>query len=678
MSILRSPSGVTGIAAAAALGVVLTIASSQPAFAQGSAETESSASLEATQPGTPQLELVDQTTWVRQGEGFVVRIKVENAPENAVLQLVVHDRLTSRSAFRATFDGILGGTRATPISVPLDGLPQDADEGVELGFAVGDGGARFDREGVYPVEVLLTDQAGTTVARLDTYLLLLPEEGFPPLSVAVVVEIGATPGLMPDGTVQLSGGDLSRIRARTAALLAVPDLPLTVAPIPETLDAIAHSSGAVPLVLDDLAAALGEREVLAKPYVDIDLQAWADAGLMSEATSEIETGVNVTRTRFDGIEPTRNIWLTGATVGAADVASWQNRGIERAVVPESAIASIPDLPDGTLPSGPVRVSTGGSVDGLDAFVSDQSVIDHLLTGEDHLDTHRFLAELTMIWFERPADPRGVVVRVPDQESVDTGVLTSALEGLQDADALRPVTLTDLFETVPSADDEQPPIVELAPRDQPEDLRWMADSLERARQTWASLADSINDPDLVSSLRRSLLIAPGSRTDSDDRRAHIRRVNDAARDVAGTVSLPPEFRITLTAREGTIPVTIANISDQDRTVRVYLESNQLEFPHGDEFEVVVPPGDIRIDLTVRTRTSGAFPLNIRLTSPDGSIVLDESTFDIRSTAISGVGLVLSIGAGLFLLVWWTRHWHNSRKSSRPNDRHSDQTRFEVTN
>jgi hypothetical protein len=222
------------------------------------------------------------------------------------------------------------------------------------------------------------------------------------------------------------------------------------------------------------------------------------------------------------------------------------------------------------------------------------------------------------------------------------------------------------------------MVELAPREQPEDLRWMADSLQRARQTWASLADSIDDPDLVSSLRRSLLIAPGSRTDSNDRPGHIRRVNDAARAVAGTVSLPPEFRITLTAREGTIPVTIANISDQERTVRVYLQSNQLEFPEGDQFEVVVPPGDIRIDLTVRTRTSGAFPLNIRLTSPDGSIVLDESTFDIRSTAISGVGLVLSIGAGLFLLVWWTRHWRNSRKTSRHTARHSNQTPSEVTN
>jgi hypothetical protein len=53
----------------------------------------------------------------------------------------------------------------------------------------------------------------------------------------------------------------------------------------------------------------------------------------------------------------------------------------------------------------------------------------------------------------------------------------------------------------------------------------------------------------------------------------------------------------------------------------------------------------------------------VTSPDGSIVLDRSTFDVRSTAISGVGIFLSIGAGLFLAIWWARHWRDTRRSRR---------------
>lgn len=616
---------------------------------------------ESAEPDTaPQLELVDQTSWVRRGEIFNVQVRTSNAPPDAVLQLVIHNRLTSRSAFAATFDGVLGGTLATPISEPLDILPRGPDGATELAFGVGDGGVGVDREGVYPVEVLLTDQTGTTLASLDTFLLLLPNEDFPPLSVAMVMEVGAAPGLQPDGTVQLTNNELSQIATRAEALLAVPQMPLTVAPVPETLDALAQSPEAPPQPLDDLVMASRAREVLAQPYVDVDLTTWADAGLMGNLAAELEAGLNAVRTRYEGVEPTSNIWLTGQTVAPTEAASWSNRGIERAVVPQTAIDRIPGLPVGTMPSGSVLLPTDGSSEGLVAFVSDQALLDHLLGDEARLDAHRFLSELAMIWFERPADRRGVVVRIPDQEPFDAELVTRALEEIRDASALRPVTLTELFESVPPAGEERPTIQLASKQATDEDLRWMAELLDRGRETLAGLADSVDDPSLLDRLRRSLLIAPGAQTDSDERRTYIASVGDAANLVAGSVSAPSEFRITLTAREGTIPLSIANTSNQDVSVVVRLDSNRLEFPEGELVDVVVPPGGTRIDLRVRTRTSGAFPLNITLTSPGGGIVLDETTFDIRSTAVSGVGLVLSLGAGLFLLVWWTRHWRNSRR------------------
>jgi hypothetical protein len=650
-----------GVLATAAFGIILNGAAAAPAAGQEPAEPQSSAA-PATQPDAPaQLELIDQTTWVRRGDDFRVEVEVNDAPPGARLQLVVHERLTSRSAFTATFDGILGPTRATPVAEPLDALPAGAGNGRELAFPVGDGGVSFNQPGVYPVEVLLTDETGTAVDSLNTYLLLLPDgDDFPPLAVAVIMEIGAAPGLKPDGSVELSDEELEQIGTRAAALLSVPDLPVSVAPVPETLDALAHSDPQ-PGVLADLDTVLTGREVLARPYVDLDLEASAHGGFVSEATSSLEAGREVLRSRYGStLEPTTDVWLTDDTVSAREAAIWRDRGVERAVVPPSAVAAVPDLPDGALPAGTVLLPVEGASEGQTAFVSDQALVDHLLGAGGRLDAQRFLSELTMIWFERPADPRGVVVRIPDQEPLDPGLVAWVFGQLNDATILRPVSLTELFHTVPPADGDQPPVVELAPKDGTEDLRWMADPLDRGRRTWAGLAESIDDVDLVDSLQRSLLIAPGARTDDDDRRAYISRVNAAAHAIAGTVSAPEEFRITLTARDGTIPLTISNTSDQTVAVRVQLESTQLEFPNGEQLDVDVPPEGVRIDLTVRTRTSGAFPLNITLTTPDGSVILDETTFDIRSTAVSGVGLVLSLGAGLFLLIWWTRHWHSSRR------------------
>jgi hypothetical protein len=55
--------------------------------------------------------------------------------------------------------------------------------------------------------------------------------------------------------------------------------------------------------------------------------------------------------------------------------------------------------------------------------------------------------------------------------------------------------------------------------------------------------------------------------------------------------------------------------------------------------------------------------VTVSSPDDTLVLDRSTFDIRSTAISGVGLLLSVGAGLFLAIWWGRHWRRTSRARR---------------
>ena len=45
-------------------------------------------------------------------------------------------------------------------------------------------------------------------------------------------------------------------------------------------------------------------------------------------------------------------------------------------------------------------------------------------------------------------------------------------------------------------------------------------------------------------------------------------------------------------------------------------------------------------------------------------LDVRVIDSRSiTSGLGTQLVLGIGAGVFLLVWWARHWRNTRRNAR---------------
>ncbi|HET6953363.1 MAG TPA: DUF6049 family protein, partial [Acidimicrobiales bacterium] len=472
-----------------------------------------------------------------------------------------------------------------------------------------------------------------------------------PLSVAVVLDVAAPPALRPDGTVVLADSAVARARQRADILRDLPGLPITMAPLPETLAALPLAGQQGQEAADELRAAALTHPVLARPFVDVDLAALRQAGLIGEANAQAEGGASIVRSHL-GTEPIGGIWLSGPTLGAESARLARDLTFTRALLPPSALAGDDD---GPAPLAPVQLADGGPL----ALVDDPDLAAHLTGDAGALGGHRFIAELAITWLEAPVNPRAVVVRLPADADLDPGTVTSALAALGDGQAVQALPLDQVFDTVSPADDGAP-TVELAPHDGP-DLRDVAGPLRAARASVNGLGGLVDDPILAASLHQSLLLSTGTDTPGAERTAHVDRVNDALGSVTGAVALPDEFRITLTSRASSIPVTLDNLSDRELSVRVELDSDQLEFPEGTVVPASLPPGTTRLEVPVRARTSGAFTLLVRVTSPDGSIELDRSTFDIRSTAISGVGLALSIGAGLFLLVWWGRHWRNSRRS-----------------
>ena len=613
------------------------------------------------QAGVTKVVLVEQAPWVRPGEQLRVRFRVERAPADAVVRLVIHRHLVSRGDIADTLEGDLGREEGSPPSRPLSELVAGTDGSYELTAAIGGpDGIDIDAPGVYPVELLVTDAPGTHLASLVTFMLLPGE--FPPLNVAVVMEIGGPPALQPDGTVQPDDATIGHLNARIGALSQAGDVPLTVAPVPETLDALTNWGEQGRQTLDRLRQAVGNREVLSRPYVDLDLDALAAAGLLSQTPPEAMAGARVLREQLH--EPLEQTWLTGPTVGDAEANALRDLGIGRVVMPESAVEGVTGqdddaVPVDPVPVGPVALGDGGPL----AAVSDDALAGRLFGTDGVLDVQRFLAELTLIWLARPSiDGRAVVIRIPEDAPVEPTVLGGALHALTNGGPLQAIGLSDYFALPPVGGDD-PLVVERTRGAAPTDLRSLSSLLQNGQRAVSGLAATLDDQAEIQSLHRSLLISLAAELTATQRRAYIDRVGAVVASVADDINAPPEFTITLTARTGTIPLTIDNRTDQDVSVDVLLESNQLEFPDGAQMNVNVPPGGRRVDLKVRTRTSGAFPLHITLASPDRGVEYDSTTFTIRSTAVSGVGLVLSVGAGAFLLIWWARQWRTARRARR---------------
>jgi hypothetical protein len=191
---------------------------------------------------------------------------------------------------------------------------------------------------------------------------------------------------------------------------------------------------------------------------------------------------------------------------------------------------------------------------------------------------------------------------------------------------------------------------------PSQLRAAGSSLD-GLQSLVPGSPTISEPPAVTTL------SSGDRTLLPEQRtAMLDSAERAVGAVAAEIVVAAEQVVTLTSSSGKVPLNLENRLAVPASVRIVLSSAKLDFPEGSVIEQVLEPQrTTTIELPVETRASGAFPLTVTVTSADGTLPVATTKYTVRSTAISGVGLVLSIGAGLFLLVWWARHFRTARRA-----------------
>jgi hypothetical protein len=110
-------------------------------------------------------------------------------------------------------------------------------------------------------------------------------------------------------------------------------------------------------------------------------------------------------------------------------------------------------------------------------------------------------------------------------------------------------------------------------------------------------------------------------------------------------------ITLTSHNGRVPITVAN--DLNTPVHVVLKVNanqRLAFANGGRTLLTIP-ANTQFPVTVRAvaKTSGVFPLEIRLLTPDKRPYGATVQIFVRSTAYGTITLVITAAATLALLI-----------------------------
>ncbi len=637
---------------------------------------------------TPGLALLDQSSFVQSSGTFRIRLAVP-ASASETIDVRVLARLTTRT----DFDRALGGqTTGRPIYDPgavVSSLPVDPAGGIDLEIPINTNSSTGSlptfnaRSGssVYPLRLQLYQDGSPVGAPLDTFLIYASGPAtatdFPRLSVSVTLPVRQPTSVDAAGdTVPLSAADASALGDEVTALAAHGDVPVTLGVGPQTVEALAAGSGADRATVSALAAILrtGGDEVVAAPYVPLNLPGIAAAGLASEVATQTAAGAAALSARL-GRAPSAATWSISGGLDPATLTTVAGLGADRLIVPPGDLTALPqDLPQTTFAQPAVVAYRNTRVA---AYAADGGLAAHFVNGGDQvLAAHQLLAELSMVQLETPGKTRGVAVVAPAGWHPNAAFLDALLGGLRANPLLAPVTADGLFAAVAPATEARAPLERGLTATKDAAAIPDVGALRSARTQLAGF-EAIVAPGVSQSTvyGRRILAAEAVDLSSGLRSRILAGLVGTIKRIERSISLPGSSSITLTARQGNVPLTV--LSDPSLAARLELRLTSQKLV----FRPYTPPGgrctvqgettmvcELRltseattIKVPVEARTSGVFTLQVVLQSPGGAVVLGANRDTVRSTVVSGVGVVLIVLAALGLAFWWIRNFRHGRRA-----------------
>ena len=635
----------------------------------------------------PMIRLIAQGPVVTEDGTLRLDFAVESASTNPLpaglgVAITVHRRARTRAQFRSTLSGenlgaVLG--LVTPTPVASDGR---TEQFVPVELRIGPPSPtcptciRLDNDGVYPVNVELRNlRTDDVIDRLTTHVIRTTNVTTERrrLKVALVVPLHLAPVNDLSDPVVATRSFVERIEAMAGR----PLVPLSVAPTPETIEALAQRPD--DLLLTQLRASLAGREVLASPFVRWPTSLFDRSQLTDELASQTVLGADVLRT-FLGTQPTPGVLIAGDRIPSAD-------GVSRAGI-NIVIAEAADVKasDGAVSAtgGPVLLNLGGETPtpAKITLLLDRDIEAELTRlrdpvrrgGEDVLRAQHILADLTMLAATRTA--QGLAIQIP--EDTPQATLDALLAGLGRTNPIiEPVTVSDLAGlplqrrgAVPEVVTRVGSLPELGSELPAGDL--LAITGVRSRLTGYLSLFPGPAPD-QSGLSRKVARLVAADLNPTDRRRRINEANRAVAALLAQVRLSTPDQLTVTARSAIVPIGVIN--DTGLPIRVFVTVRSSSVRLRDSGVVVDAIGttEIRqqIDVPARvgesavaieTRGPGSFSMVARMTTPTG-LTLASGRYRLRSTAVSGLGTALTLGSLVVLFVWWFRWGRSARRRSR---------------
>lgn len=631
------------------------------------------------------------TPWVAaDGTWTAVFDIVTPLPDGAEFSYTIHRPISGTTAERRkrivaiSRGGDPGSIVQSKVTQPAAGLTTDTTLTVSIPIRTRGGDLSrtlIPNPGVHPIAIEVTTADGETTLQTTTLFLdrITDVAKRAPLHVAAVIQLGAAPAFSSAGTAQVPASALTRLDQQLASLAAT-NLPVTLDLDPSTFDAV----GRTPSTQDEateLTAQLQTRPVIRRTWVPLDLEGWATTGQLSDVQSQIIAGQAALTQAQVPTQLTR-VWAPDDTVGPMAVTELAKIGIDQLTL-SSAQLDVTGSDDRPTGLRSVRLGTDAAspvalplIDEVQAMLAENTLdpvtVANTVTSllEDGWAADTTTDQLASVISLTPARPRVIdavlaALAAPDNPTLSVVSLGQAFDGLspQLRSAKRERDRTPVVATV-----RRPSAVS--------DVRPLSVKLTTVHREIFGYRSVLAERPIQLDFEQQSLFAQHARLTPQVQLAVLDSIVFQIRTDFGKIVAAPPRSVTITARNARLSIRVTNGLDRAARVIVHVKSPRIKVIGGRDRAVVLTPGTNRIEIPINVRTSGEFTVAIDIRSSDDQVAVTDTRIRIRSSVFSGVGVVLLIGAGLFLLVWWTRTLRH-KKSPVQNDSDTANTADTVT-
>jgi hypothetical protein len=580
------------------------------------------------------------------------------------LEFLLHRRISTADSFRAIARGEVQSSVTDSLTINLSRVDRDYAGHllpvVPIIIEEKDGfSLSIPFDGIYPITIRLVDsQTDAVLSEVLTFVNKRDPNGvLPPVPFTTLLHLQAEPSLTSNGDIEISDATRAAVQ-RTIDFLASHPTQVTVSIEPEVIAALAESANPSDAKLFlALREQLRTRSIANATFAPVDPSLFAGLNLSREFSSQLAFGEKTLNRLLPGVTIQRSVFVAQHRLDDAGVALLRKSGITSIFLMSAAQTDTTSEKSPYLLAHP---STKGSESS--AVISPFSTDFAPSIAASKKDAYRIAAAVLVERDDLLAagnDPAMIRLALPidvanptrSDSAITASMTLAATLGIADVDMSLPQTVDG---STPAINFGRAP------------TKWdtsRVPSINAARTELTAVDSMLDEGDLRRNIWPALL-GIGTSTAVENPGIYISSLRKKLRATRAAVTVTTPTKLTLSSRNGFIRVQIRNNSTDDLIVRVRLASAKLTLTDPSRVITLTAGGTTEVSVSAVTRTSGAFPISVWVSTPVGNAeVVPLITITANVTAIAGFGQLISISFLLVLLAWW---WSNRRSARREAD------------